>query len=113
MYEFDADSASAALDSLLAQLTGAANQRLREAVAAANSDGGDVVAVVRSVLDGSSGSVVSLVGGSSALFEVLLRRLRAMYERTADGCVAQLALQVALQAAAAQPTDNSDKVSAN
>ena len=104
MYGIDPESAGDAIDVLITQLTASANQRLRDAVAADS----DLVAIASSALD--VGSVMSLLGDSVPLFEVAMRRLRLAYERTADGCIAQLALQITLQAAAQATEISGDKV---
>ena len=100
MYELDAESASDAIDTVIAHLIRTAHQRLL--------DKPDTEwAAMRSAMDASP--LLSLLPGSAPLFEVILGRLRVAYERTADCCVAELAMQLTLQAAA-QQADNSDKV---
>ena len=100
MWDIDAKSATEAIDSVIAQLTAAAQQRLHDLP-------DDDVAAVRSALDASP--LLSLMSGSAPLFEAILGRLRATYERTADCCVAELAAQFTLQAAALA-IDNTEKV---
>ena len=100
VYDVDADCATDAIDSLVDQLTVAIHQRLYDLP---DSDW----TVVRAMLDASP--ILSVISGSTSIFDVALRRLRAAYERTADSCIAELALQLTLQAAAATQDDD-DKV---